>query len=252
MIASRARADAKTTVPACARSASFGTAATASTSSSIDHPRFLVDIDGLDLDTVTPYACSGVTVYCALKKVDPALMNPGEWLAVMGAGGLGLNAVAIARAMGFENIVSCDIDPQKLQTAVSLDADAVLDTSREDALEELRRITDNRLLGVVDTVGVPATARLAVHALVKTGRYVVVGLHGGDFRMPLPWLPQKTLTVRGSYVGSCNDLRELIDLVRTGKVKEIPVSTRPLSAASRTLDDLKAGNITGRVVLNAD
>ncbi|MEM7254113.1 MAG: alcohol dehydrogenase [Pseudomonadota bacterium] len=218
----------------------------------VDHPKFLVDVDGLDLDTVTPYACSGVTVYCALKKVGVEQMNPGEWLAVMGAGGLGLNAVAIAKAMGFENVVSCDIDPNKMQTAVSMGADAVLDTSRDDALDELRRITGNQLLGVVDTVGVPTTARLSVHGLIKMGRYVVVGLHGGDFKMPLPWLPQKALTVRGSYVGSCNDLRELIALVRTGDVKEIPVSSRPLSAASDTLDDLKAGRINGRVVLTTD
>ena len=132
-----------------------------------------------------------MTVYCALKKVDPEAMNPGEWIAVMGAGGLGLNAVAIAKAMGFENVVSCDVDANKMQTAVSMGADAVLDTSREDALDELRKITGNKLLGVVDTVGIPATSRLSVHALFKTGRYVVVGLHGGDFKMPLPWLPQK-------------------------------------------------------------
>ena len=218
----------------------------------VDDPKFMVDIDGLDLDTVTPYACSGVTVYCALKKVDPSKMHPGEWLAVMGTGGLGLNAIAIAKAMGFEKIVACDIDQNKLQTAVSMGADAVLDTTREDALDELRKITDNQLTGCVDTVGVPATARLAVHASIKNARYVVVGLHGGDFKMPLPWLPQKQMMVQGSYVGSCTDLKELIALVRTGKVKEIPVSTRPLSAASDTLDDLRAGKINGRVVLTAD
>lgn len=218
----------------------------------VDHPKFLVNIDGLDLDTVTPYACSGLTVYCALKKVNVAEMHPGEWLAVMGTGGLGMNAIAIAKAMGFENVVACDMDPRKLQSAAEMGADAILDTTREDALQELRKITNNQLLGVVDTVGVPATARLAVHGLIKMGRYVVVGLHGGDFKMPLPWLPQKALTVRGSYVGSCNDLRELIELVKTGTVKEIPVESRPLSAASDTLEDLKAGNITGRVVLNAD
>ena len=218
----------------------------------VDHPKFLVNIDGLDLDTVTPYSCSGVTVYSALKKVDVSKMNPGEWLAVMGTGGLGLNAIAIAKAMGFEKIVACDIDQSKLQTAVSMGADAVLDTSREDALDELRKITENNLTGCVDTVGVPSTSRLAVHGMIKNGRYVVVGLHGGDFKMPLPWLPQKQMMVQGSYVGSCTDLRELIDLVRTGAVKDIPVSTRPLSAASETLDDLRAGKITGRVVLTTD
>jgi D-arabinose 1-dehydrogenase-like Zn-dependent alcohol dehydrogenase len=219
----------------------------------VDHPRFLVDIDGLDIDKVAPYACSGVTVFCALKKVGGAeSMNPGEWLAVMGAGGLGLNAVSIGKAMGFEKIVVCDIDASKLETAKEIGADAVLDTSSDTALDDLRKITGNQLLAVLDTVGLPATARLAVHAMIKMGRYVVVGLHGGDFKMPLPWLPQKVMTVRGSYVGSCNDLRELMALVRTGKVKEIPISQRPLSEASNTLDDLKAGKITGRVVLNGD
>ncbi len=216
----------------------------------VDHPKFLVDIGELDPDIVTPYSCSGLTVYNALQKAGP--MNPGEWLAVMGAGGLGLNAVAIARAMGFEKIVSVDIDDRKLQAAVEMGADAVLNGSREDALEELRKITGNQLLAVVDTVGAPSTSRLAIHALIKMGRYVVVGLYGGTMSMPLPWLPQKYLTVRGSYVGNCTQLRELIELVKSGKVKDIPVTSRPLSEASQTLDDLKAGKITGRVVLTTE
>lgn len=216
----------------------------------VDHPRFLVDVDGLDLDTVTPYACSGVTVFNALRKVGD--LHEDEWLAVMGAGGLGLNAIAIARAMGMKNILAVDIAPEKRQAAVEMGADTVLDPTRDDAREEIARITGNQLLGVVDTVGVPETARLSVDCLAKTGRYVIVGLHGGTFKMPLPFLPQKALTVRGSYVGSCNDLRDLIALVRTGAVKEIPVTSRPLSEASQTLDDLRAGRITGRVVLNAD
>jgi D-arabinose 1-dehydrogenase-like Zn-dependent alcohol dehydrogenase len=216
----------------------------------VDHPRWLVDVEGLDLDTVTPYSCSGLTVYNALLKAGT--LNEGEWLAVMGAGGLGLNAVAIARAMGFEKIVSVDIDDRKLQAAAEVGADAVLNGGREDAIEELRKITGNQLLAVVDTVGAPSTARLAVHALIKMGRYVVVGLYGGDLKMPLPWLPQKHLSILGSYVGNCNQLRELIEMVKTGKVKEIPVTSRPLSEASQTLEDLKEGRITGRVVLTTE
>lgn len=216
----------------------------------VDHPQFLVDVDGLDPDTVTPYACSGITVFNALRKAGTTEAD--EWLAVMGAGGLGLNAVAIGKAMGHERIVVVDIDERKLQAAVEMGADAVLDGKREDALDELRRITGNKLIAVVDTVGAPNTAGLAVRALLKTGRYVVVGLYGGDLKMPLPWLPQKALTVRGSYVGSVKDLRELIALVRTGKVKELPVTSRPLSDAGQALEDLKAGKVTGRVVLNGD
>ncbi|HET7408964.1 MAG TPA: alcohol dehydrogenase catalytic domain-containing protein, partial [Paracoccaceae bacterium] len=136
----------------------------------VDHPKFLVDVDGLDPDTVTPYACSGVTVYNALKKAG--MTADDEWLAVMGAGGLGLNAVAIGKAMGFPNIVSVDIDERKLQAAAQMGADAVLSGTREDALDELRRITGNKLLAVVDTVGAPSTSNLGIRALLKTGRYV--------------------------------------------------------------------------------
>ena len=212
--------------------------------------KFLVDIDGLDLETVAPYACSGLTVYSALGRIGN--LRDGEWLAIMGSGGLGLNAITIARAMGHERILSVDVDASKLEAAKEMGADEVLDSSREDALDELRRITGDRLLGVLDTVGIPATSRLAVHALVKTGRYVVVGLHGGDFKMPLPWLPQKALMVKGCHVGSCRELRELIDLVKQGKVKDIPVTSRPLSEVNGALDDLKHGRVTGRIILNAD
>ncbi|HSF95497.1 MAG TPA: alcohol dehydrogenase [Thermohalobaculum sp.] len=216
----------------------------------VDDPKWLVDVEGLDPDTVTPYSCSGVTVFNALKKAGP--LHEGEWLAIMGAGGLGLNAIAIARAMGFQKIVSVDIDDRKLQAAAEMGADAVLNGGREDALEELRRITGNQLLSVVDTVGAPSTARLGIFALIKMGRYVVVGLYGGDLKVPLPWIPQKYLTIQGSYVGSCNDLRELIALVKAGKVKEIPVTSRPIAEVSQTLDDLRDGKITGRVVLSTE
>ncbi|MGI9305449.1 MAG: zinc-binding dehydrogenase [Gammaproteobacteria bacterium] len=154
--------------------------------------------------------------------------------------------------MGQEFIVAVDIDAAKLDAAREMGAVATLDASRDDALSELRSIADNRLAAVLDTVGTPSTSRLAVHALMKTGRYVVVGLHGGDFRMPLAWLPQKALTVRGCHVGNARELRELIGLVRAGKVKEMPVTTRPLCEVNEALADLRAGKVTGRVVLNAD
>ncbi|MGI9491851.1 MAG: zinc-binding dehydrogenase, partial [Geminicoccaceae bacterium] len=144
------------------------------------------------------------------------------------------------------------VDPGKLEAATSMGANAVLDSSKDDALDRLRKIADNQLFAVLDTVGIPATSKLAVHALVKTGRYMCVGLHGGDFKMPLPWLPQKALTVRGCHVGSSRELRELIDLVRTGKIKEIPVTLRPLAEADQALKALKAGAVTGRVVLTSD
>ena len=217
----------------------------------VDHPKFLVNIDGLDLDNVTHLACSGVTVYNALRKALPLLDS--EWLCVMGAGGLGLNAVSIANAMGVKNIVSVDRDGDALSAAADMGASEVINASdTPDVIKELRKVTHNNLLAVVDTVGNEVTSRNSVEALLKMGRYIVVGLHGGTFKMPLPMLPQKALTVRGSFVGSCKDLQDLIALVREGNVKSIPVSTRPLSQVDETLQDLREGRITGRVVLSTD
>lgn len=217
----------------------------------VPHPKYLIDVEGLDPDIVAPYACSGLTVYSALKKALP--VREDEWLAIMGAGGLGLSAVTIAKAMGAPNVISVDIDDAKLEAARELGADRTLNPkAHEDPLDELRRLAEGRLFAAVDTVGSGATSSLAIHALHKTGRYVVVGLYGGTLKVPLPYLPQRTLTLRGSYVGSNAELRELIDLVKTGRVKPIPVATRPLAEAERTLRDLAEGRIVGRVVLTTE
>lgn len=101
----------------------------------VDHPRFLVDVKGMDLDTVTPHACSGLTVYNALKKMGP--VRDGEWMAVMGSGGLGLNAIAIARAMGHEKILAIDVNAFKLEAAKEMGATEVFDSSGDDALARL-------------------------------------------------------------------------------------------------------------------
>ena len=61
--------------------------------------------------------------------------------------------------------------------------------------------------------------------------------------------PLRALTIMGSYVGSTAEAREMLDLVKAGKVAPIPVETRPLGDTSRSLDDLRAGKIVGRVVI---
>ena len=213
--------------------------------------KFLIDIKGLNPSEVTPYACSGITVYNALKKVLP--IRPDEALAVIGAGGLGLNAIAIAKAMEAPRVISVDVDPAKLVAAEEMGADVTINSTHEDnALAALQEAANGKLLAVVDTVGRPETARLGTMALVKTGRYCVVGLYGGTLKLPLPLLPQRALSVMGSYVGSANDLRELIELVRAKKIKPLPVEERPLDQANAALDDLEAGRVTGRIVLTND
>jgi alcohol dehydrogenase/propanol-preferring alcohol dehydrogenase len=78
---------------------------------------------------------------------------------------------------------------------------------------------------------------------------VVVGLYGDALPLPLATLPLKMMTLRGSYVGTLDDLKELVGLVKAGKVKPVPITRRPLSEAPQAIADLRAGKAVGRFVL---
>ena len=98
-------------------------------------------------------------------------------------------------------------------------------------------------------VGSEASLKFATGAVRKGGQVVVVGLFGGGFSMPIPMFPMRAISIGGSYVGSLTDTLEMMELVKAGKIDPIPVQERPLSEASKTLDDLRAGHVLGRVVL---
>ena len=216
----------------------------------VENEKFLVDIDGLDAADVVPHACSGITVYNALEKLGA--MRENDWMAIMGCGGLGLNAISIACAMGFENIIAVDIDDVKLNAALEMGALKVVNSKSENAVVQIKKIAGEHLTGVLDTFGGASTASIAVRALSKSGRYIVVGQAGGDFLMPQVWLPQKAMTVRGSHVGNSPQLRALIDMVRNGKIKQMPIERRPLSKINQAVEDLESGRVTGRIVFQPD
>ncbi len=88
--------------------------------------------------------------------------------------------------------------------------------------------------------------------LRKGGTLVVVGLYGGALSVPLPLLPQRSLSLRGSYVGTLEEMHEVMALGRAGKVPPIPLDVRPLDAAPQALADLRAGRVRGRVVLRPE
>jgi D-arabinose 1-dehydrogenase-like Zn-dependent alcohol dehydrogenase len=163
-----------------------------------------------------------------------------------------MNAISIARAMGFDNVIAVDIDDAKLDAARDMGATKVMNSQRDDAVSELQKLADGRLMGVLDTFGGASTGRIAVRALSKAGRYLLVGQAGGDFKMPQVWLPQKAMTVRGSHVGNSPQLHALIDMVRAGKIKQMPIERRPLSQINQAVEDLEGGRVTGRIVFQPD
>jgi D-arabinose 1-dehydrogenase-like Zn-dependent alcohol dehydrogenase len=212
----------------------------------VPHARYLFDPGHLAPDLVCTYACSGLTAYGALMKVRTAAQ--GRSLVLIGAGGVGMAGLAIARAILDANIVVADIDDAKLEAAKEAGADQVVNARASDAAKQLLRHTGGAA-AAVDFVGAEATAQLGVGSLAKGGRLVIVGLFGGAMTVPVPLFPLRSIGIEGSYVGSPREMGELLALARAGKVRPTPVTERPLEQAGRTLEDLREGRVLGRVVL---
>jgi D-arabinose 1-dehydrogenase-like Zn-dependent alcohol dehydrogenase len=205
--------------------------------------KYLLDTKGIDDAFASTLACSAVTVYSAINKLPQ--LGPKDAVAVLGCGGLGLIAISVLRAKGMKNIIGCDIDDAKLATALKQGATSVVNTRAPDAAQKLGGIA-----AAVDLVGAPATAALGIGALRKGGRYVICGLYGGELSHPLPPIAQRAIGIVGSYVGSLQELKEVVDLAKKKKLKPSPIETRPADAANASLEDLKAGRVLGRIVLN--
>jgi len=213
----------------------------------VPHPRHLFDIGNLKPEQAAPLACSGVTAYSALKKVAATL--PDEAVVIIGAGGVGLMGVTLARKMGAKDVVIVDIDAAKRAAALKAGATQAVDGGAADAVPQIQAATGGGAWATVDFVGSGATVNLAVSATIKGGTIVVVGLYGGDITLPTPYLPLRAMTLRGSYVGSQSDMAELLELVQRTGMPPVPMQTRPLEQVNATLNDLRAGKIVGRVVL---
>jgi alcohol dehydrogenase/propanol-preferring alcohol dehydrogenase len=212
----------------------------------VPHPRYLLDLKGLDPVTAAPYACSGVTTYSAIKKVEAYIHQP---IVIFGAGGLGLMALSLLKAMGGKGAIMVDIDASKREAAEKAGALATVDGAAPDALQQIMAKAGGPIRGAIDLVGNSATATLGFDCLTKGGKLVIVGLFGGGAPWALPLIPIKAVTIQGSYVGNLRETQELIDLVREKKLPPIPVTRRALSQANESLLDLRQGKLVGRAVL---
>jgi D-arabinose 1-dehydrogenase-like Zn-dependent alcohol dehydrogenase len=102
---------------------------------------------------------------------------------------------------------------------------------------------------VIDFVGRPETTRFGIDALQKGGTLVVVGLYGDLLKLPMPLIPLRVLTIKGSYVGTLDDLKAVIALAQSGKLPPLEVKSCGLDHANDALASLHKGEVAGRMVL---
>lgn len=200
--------------------------------------------EGVDPVEVAPILCAGVTVYKGLKVTDT---RPGQWVAISGIGGLGHVAVQYATAMGLR-VVAIDVDDAKLELATSLGAEVVVNARTSDVVAEVQKATGG-VHGVLVTAVHPEAFGQAVGLARRGGTIVFVGLPPGDFPASIFDIVLKGLTIRGSIVGTRQDMVEALDFYARGLIHPT-VHTAKLDQINDVLDKLEHGLVEGRVVLD--
>lgn len=199
--------------------------------------------DGLSAVEAAPLFCAGVTVFRALKQ---ARILPGQRMAIFGIGGLGHLAVQIGREMGAE-ITAVDTADEKLQLAESLGAVKGFNAKSRNVVKELR------VAGGVHVALVTSAAKAAYDAafacLRPTGMLLAVGLPSEDICFPPIMMAAKEVRIQASAVGTRQDLREVLAMASKGKIR-CQVSARPLLEANLVMDQLRQGQVSGRMALS--
>lgn len=199
--------------------------------------------DELGFDDASPILCAGVTTYKALKQTD---IQPGDWVVISGVGGLGHVAVQYAVAMGYR-VIAVDIAGDKLDLARALGAEITLNAQLLDPVDEVQRLVCGAHGALVTAVS-PSAFTQAIGMMRRGGTVSLVGLPPGTFETPIFDVVLKELTIRGSIVGTRDDLVAALDFAARGKVRAT-FETQPLEAINDVLERLSAGEVNGRVVL---
>lgn len=200
--------------------------------------------DNLDFGPAAPVLCAGVTVYKGLKEAE---VKPGEWVVISGIGGLGHMAVQYAKAMGM-HVVAADIFDDKLKLAKDLGADVVVNGKDKDAIEQVQKATGG-VHGALVTAVSPKAMEQAYGFLRSKGTMSLVGLPPGYISLPVFETVLKRITVRGSIVGTRQDLEESLQFAGEGKVAS-HFSWDRLENINAIFDRMKEGKIDGRIVLD--
>lgn len=217
----------------------------------VPHGRYLLDIGATPPAQAAPYACSGLTAYSAIRKLDAAVLAS-EPVVVIGAGGVGLMAVSLLGQLAGRAPVVVEPDAGRRAAALAAGAGAAVDPRAPDALAQVRAACGGAVWAALDCVGAGQTVQMGLDLLTKGGQLVQVGLFGGDVTVSTPLVPMRAISWIGSYIGSLAELQQLWALVGEKQFKPVPISCRCLDEADAALHDLEAGRVVGRVVLTPE
>lgn len=197
--------------------------------------------------------CAYFTAHGAVK--NQASINPGESVAVIGTGGVGLSIIQLAKAFGATRIIAVDVTDEKLELAKRIGATDVVNASRSDSISRIVDLTDGRGVDAsFEAVGRPETLANAQGCVRPGGRVVAVGLggNGEKFTVEINRFVRNGIRLFGSYGAKpSQDMPELLALVACGLVPMGMTVTRryKLEQVNDALTALEKGETIGRSIL---
>jgi propanol-preferring alcohol dehydrogenase len=210
----------------------------------VAHPDYIGHLpDKLSFTEAAPVLCAGVTVYKGLKETE---VKPGEWVVISGIGGLGHMAVQYAKAMGM-HVIAVDIDDSKLKLASALGAEMAINAMYADPVDRVQKELKGAYGVLVTAVSRSAFAQ-GVGMLHRRGTMALLGLPPGDFPLNIFDVVLSRKTIRGSIVGTREDLAESLEFAAEGKVKA-HYTTDKLENINHIFEQMEQGKIDGRIVM---
>ena len=174
--------------------------------------------------------------------------KPGQWMVISGIGGLGHVAVQYAKAMGMR-VAAVDIGDDKLDLARELGAEVTVNAATTSDVAAAIQEQTGGAHGVLVTAVHPQAFGQAIGMARRGGTIVFVGLPPGDFPAPIFDVVLKGLTIRGSIVGTRQDMVEALDFYARGLIKPTVATTR-LEDINDVFRQMEEGKIEGRIVID--
>ncbi len=214
--------------------------------------KYLIKIDDdrndLDADSIATLSCSALTAYGAVKNAN---LGPNDNVVIVGAGGVGVMAIQLAKAVTGARIIAMDLDDNKLKLAKENGADFFVNSKKQNAVDAVMELTNKMGAdAVIDFVNASKSVETDMQILRRRARVVLVGLFGGELRLSLVSMPTRAYRLIGSYTGNLNQLTELVSLAKRGIIKPVISNRFKLNQATEALQMLRDGKIVGRGVIN--
>ena len=192
--------------------------------------------------------CAAASCYHALVGIAQA--SPGETLLLNGFGGLGSNALQIAKSLGLQ-VIAVDVSEEKLRSAIQLGAKAAINAASQKVDEEAKKVTNGEGVDIaLELVGRTKTIENAFRSLRKRGRLVFIGYTKDLFTLNPLELVVFEYTIKGSVAYTKSDLQNVVRLASEHKISPIISESYNLDEVNQALDKIRTGQVLGRAVVN--